>query len=42
MAAKTTKTTKGKATGPKPGEHPGKIVDIQLFIHVHFPMREMD
>ncbi|MEY2690982.1 MAG: hypothetical protein RLZ80_249, partial [Actinomycetota bacterium] len=30
MAAKSTKTTKGKATGPKPGEHPGKIVDIDV------------
>ena len=29
MAAKT-KATKGKATGPKPGEEPGKIVDIDV------------
>ena len=27
MAAKT---TKGKNAGPKPGEHPGRIVDIDV------------
>ena len=29
MAAKT-KATKGKNSGPKPGEEPGKIVDIDV------------
>ncbi len=29
-AAATTKAAKGKATGPKPGEFPGKIVDIDV------------
>ena len=30
MAAKTTKPGKGKNAGPKPGEFPGKIVDIDV------------
>ena len=30
MAAKTTSSGKGKNSGPKPGEHPGKIVDIDV------------